>query len=780
MVMEAGELNDLLERMIPLPKRVSLTGIRATTNEAVIVGEVLASPIIARAADVLLSALPGARIGRRGLYEIRLVTAPDDVELVALPNADQAYRIGPLPGSDLGIALTGVTDVGVLYAALTLAQLVRTVRTERGVVAAEIPLGVIVDWPDLAERGQWGGDAAWDIGLTAPLKMNLIEVGVLPKLDDKGKLSLQLTTPPICADALRQGVKALPYVPHLGDLGKYSNLFELRPGLMSTPNPDEPLPPDYKPSLCFSKPAAAELLAQMMTASIHTFGVCGKELNIWLTEEGVPCFCDGCRGQNTYVLETRLIASAYRMVKRDHPDFRLRILLTQGSYPVNDQVLAAVPADMGVTYYSGTHTYDSSHQPMIYPLLATHAAKGGWLGVYPQVDNSWRTVFPFTGPQFMRNRMREFASKKLQSVTGYATPSNKFWRFNVAALAEWGWNAKGRDERQFARAWARRQGIADAEGYAEWAVQIGPLGWDLAGSRFPMRLFWDPARTILEKPTAMTYGDGLLAEIPSAAHLDANIAAAEKALAMATTLGMRECVAESQVVLNSYVFLKALIAISQTPRTPATVQEQGKHLAVLGEAAAATVRALWEWGCEVYPLTPTKPQHRFEETMSVFAQVVTEAYRRAAEAGVADPHPAWSDRTVGAWTEKDFRAGEARLTFDVTRLLDGAGAYRVMFRYLGGGYGADILLAEVWQGQGKGARRVARIEPKSWGYGDKPPAPHIGRYEAWNDVRLDVDAVELGQSYYLRVKLGGLPRRGVVAEERRTTRGEVCLRRAWA
>ena len=57
----------------------------------------------------------------------------------------------------------------------------------------------------------------------------------------------------------------------------------------------------------------------------------------------MPCFCDGCRGQNTYVLETRLLAAAYRLVKAQHPGFTLRILLTQGSYPVNDQVLAEVP-----------------------------------------------------------------------------------------------------------------------------------------------------------------------------------------------------------------------------------------------------------------------------------------------------------------------------------------------------------------------------------------------------------------------------------------------------
>ncbi len=772
--------NELFERMIPLPKRISFTGVSATTSEAVIVAPTKAGPAIATAVGVLRASLPGARKGARGQFEVRLVVAAHDLELHTLPNTAQAYRISTLNAEQPGIALTGITDVGVLYAALTLAQLVRTVKSKDGVAAAEIPLATIVDWPDLAERGQWGGDAAWDMARTAPLKMNLVEVGVKPALDEHGKLSLQLLTPLICDEARARGVKALPYVPHLGDLGKFSNLFELRPGLMSTPNPDEPLPPDYKPSICFSKPAAADLLAELMTETISSLQPCGDELNIWITEEGVPCYCDGCRGQNTYVLETRLIAAAYHTVKQQHPNFKLRILLTQGSYDVNDKILAVVPPDMGVTYYSGTHTYDSSHQPMIYPLLETYAAKGGWLGIYPQVDNSWRTVFPFTGPQFIRNRMREFVSKKLQSVTGYATPSNKFCAFNVAGLAEWGWNANGRDEEGLARAWARRQGMKDVAGFAEWALQIGPLGWDLAGSRFPMRLFWDPARTILEKPTAMIFGEGLLAEVASAEHLERNIASAGRALALAQTLDRLECVAESQVVLNSYLFLKALIAISQTPRTKAAAAGLAAHLAVLDAAAEAAVRGVWDWGCIVYQDTPQKPTHRFEETMSVFAQVVDEAYRLAAQAGLADPRPAYRDRRIGGWTENDFTVTDATLRFDITNMLAGPGPYRVLFRYLGGGYGADIISVSFWQDDGMGQSEVFHIVPKAYGYGDNQPPPHIGRYEAWNDVRLDLPSVTPATRYFVEAHLGGMPVPGSVPAERRTSSGDICLRRAWA
>jgi hypothetical protein len=73
---------------------------------------------------------------------------------------------------------------------------------------------------------------------------------------------------------------------------------------------------------------------------------------------------------------------------------------------------------------------------------------------------------------------------------------------------------------------------------------------------------------------------------------------------------------------------------------------------------------------------------------------------------------------------------------------------------------------------------VARVEPKAYGYGDNPPPPHIGRYEAWNDVRLDLPALRPDARYGVHARVGGIPT-GAPAE-RRTTRGEALLRRAWA
>ena len=168
--------------------------------------------------------------------------------------------------------------------------MVRTISLPGESAVVEIPQATILDWPDMEERGQWGGDTVYDMARTSSLKMNMIEVGIVPHFDEQGKLGISLLTPPICNEARALGVKPIIYVPHLGDLGKYSNIFKFRPGLMSTPNPDEPQPADYEPSVCFSKQASAELIADLMAEVIRALSPCGMDMNIWLTEEGTPCF----------------------------------------------------------------------------------------------------------------------------------------------------------------------------------------------------------------------------------------------------------------------------------------------------------------------------------------------------------------------------------------------------------------------------------------------------------------------------------------------------------
>jgi len=390
-------------------------------------------------------------------------------------------------------------------------------------------------------------------------------------------------------------------------------------------------------------------------------------------------------------------------------------------------------------------------------------------------------VFPFTGPQFVRARMKEFVEKGLRNFTGYATPSNRFWEFNIAAAAEWSWNLNGRTEYEFARAWARRIRIGEVEKYAEWATLIGPLGWDLAGSRFPMRFFWN-VENVLSKP--LRFGEDYLQEINSSEHLEKNIATARMALALAKEINEPICLAETEVILGSYEFLKALIEVSRfAPAIASGLKESEKcelsySLMCLDAAAEMIVSNLWKWGRMADPENKVIPYHRWQETMSVFAQVVKEAYSLGQRLGISDPRPEYRDRMIGRWKSSNFEQGQvAFLEFDITDNLFGPGIYRVMFRLQGGAYGIDIKSVAVMRKDGEKEieTELIRVIPKE----DGGALPHVGPYERWNDAaRLELPDIAKDNRCFLLVEIAGPPKDAPA--NRRTGEGYIYLRKAWA
>lgn len=65
------------------------------------------------AVRVLQTAIAGPKEGTGGDVTLRLLVAPDDVELLGLRNAGQAYRIRPLVGGERGLELAGTSVVSM-------------------------------------------------------------------------------------------------------------------------------------------------------------------------------------------------------------------------------------------------------------------------------------------------------------------------------------------------------------------------------------------------------------------------------------------------------------------------------------------------------------------------------------------------------------------------------------------------------------------------------------------------------------------------------------------
>jgi len=612
------------------------------------------------------------------------IAMPDAARLAKLPNHEQAYLIRPVGENRL--VLAALDPRGVFYAAQTLGQLLEG-KFAGGRVT--IPLAVVTDWPDLPERGEWGGSSTRDIVWLSRMKMNLVEAHVHLGITEAGRGEANADQKLIDLGR-RHALKLVPIITHLDQLHR-SGIYERFPqcrgkGKKASTWSGRTQAP------CFAQPKTRQLLADWMRDLADQPGV--ADICCWLSESHVQCECPVCREAGQYVMETRAIVAAWRQARKKHPALGLRILLTQGSYPTNDKVLAAAPPPVGITYYDGGRTYDSSREPMIYPLLERFAAGGRWLGVYPQLTASWRIVCPWSGPQFIRTRLNEFVDKKLRCLCGYATPDNRLYDFNVTAAAEWAWNAKGRDERAFAAAWATRRGLKDPDAAAEWAVTLGPVAWDIYGSGVPYRQFFGRAAAMVRGRKKPVLGEGLFRYFPNAEHFVRANEACRRAAELAKALGDPVITAETQVVQGYLSMVESIYriasAVSARKRLPyAERVALQQAMSSLSRAGLEVSQALREWERLIGQGIGGS---RFTDTVDVTERTATDIGDALEPQGIVNPLKAYLRREIGGWKTADFD-DKARIVkrFDVTDDLTVAGEYQVGFKYTSGWWGLTIF-----------------------------------------------------------------------------------------
>ncbi len=604
--------------------------------------------------------------------------------LSTLSNREQAYAIRPVGKARLVVIALG--ECGVYHGVQTLRQLLEG-RLAEGKVT--IPLAKVTDWPDLARRGLWGGNATSEIAWMASYKLNHIDVQVRLGMTDDGRGSTR--TEPVEGPKSEGGLDIISYgrlhamhlvpvITHLGHLRR-TGLYDKHPDIAGKgPTARRP---DYSSWVapCANHPRFAEILADWMislAAHPHVDEICA-----WLSEEGVRCGCDACRAAGQYVMETRALLKAYQLARKRRPDLRLRILLTQGSYWTNDRVLAEIPDGVGVDYYHGSKTYDSSRAPMIYPLLAAYAAQGRWLGCYPQLTPSWGIVCPWSAPQFIKARMTEFVDKGLTCLCGYATPSNRLWDFNITATAEWSWNARGRDERAFALAWATRRKIHPPELAAEWAVMLGPVGWDVYGSNIPNLLAWDEGAKLVKSRIRPVLGLGMFRYFPTVERFDKDLAVCDRAMTLARRLKVPEFVAETQVIRGYIRYLKVLYRIAEAisgtgPLSADQRTELQAWLEQLTDASLDATDALRRWERLI---GEGIGEGRFVGTLNCTEDTTVAVAKVLASLGVKNPAAAYLPTEAGRWSDADFRSSEwITKRWDVTPLLREPGRYQVRFR----------------------------------------------------------------------------------------------------
>lgn len=491
------------DRLIPLPQETRLAG---TDNLAAadIRWRLTFTGLQAGAIGQILHPLPAGTNGRLQvvfhLSEQARGAAPDALleRLRALPNAGQAYLVYPATNPPAQVRIIANTGIGLLYGARTLAQLWRLQADPppAGDAVRAWPLAEILDWPDMAERGLWG-DVERFAPWLAQWKINLMETRL--RFDANGEVFSYFLTNAAAREAASYGFHMTPFFAHPDKLLNFNPFLltpagrQAWPGVLATNNR----------ALCFSSANTIRLLAGWMDAAFRLLRQADPSarptvsMRTTETRKPDPCGCAQCRQRTVYENETAAFLAALRLTQSNWPDAFLRINLSQGTFAYNDRLIELVRGETGghagLVFYDSKLTYRVKREPMIYPLLEEYSGAGGWLSAVPVLSPSWFTIFPWTGPSFVKYRLQECAEKHLQSVTAYFVPSIWYYQCNAMALAEWGWNARGRTPREFARAYASAMGIPDPKLFAEWALLAGEAGWDLAASGIIARIAGDPS-----------------------------------------------------------------------------------------------------------------------------------------------------------------------------------------------------------------------------------------------------------------------------------------------
>jgi hypothetical protein len=653
-----------LRHLLPLPHEIAIEGVVECrpAQVGIRVAESAGELEIAAAAELrqLFAERGGAEPSENQEFTIflgvvdssdgRLDGVQVDVErLRDLPNSSQAYAI--LPEGRKRLLLYALNGKGVSYAARTLYQLLEPVLSPQKLTVT-IPLLCVLDWPDIEERGLWNfPDPVEWIPWMASLKLNY------GKMTSTDLVAVQKDAPGAASiDSARQeaarlrGFNYIPYIVHLNFLHD-TGIFHVYPELAG--KGDGALAGRYfahkegnqHRAPCASQPLLVQLIAEWMD-SIATQG--GLEISCWLSERPCQCECDTCLPVGQFVLETRAFLAAWRRARERHPELAIRIFSSTTTTQSDHRILAELPPEVKFERACATGMERVPHLPrdlLANPLLDGCAAEGRWiasydvpLGVYGRVDTP-----EFKLPHHSAHRIRDFVGQLIRrrysgayGMMAWATQGKQTCGFNICALAEWSWNLGGRNERDFALAWATREGYENPEAVADWAELVGPVEFDVYDSDFPVCYSWGQAADLVIERRRPRLGEGMFRYYLDPEDFARKRRVCEQALEISAGFGDDQNLARSTAVLLSYVELcRCVYEVADlfATCTLTSLEDQGSLRALLEELARAgesNVAAIRSWRAG---LGPEPWHHRVhdaiaatEDTVNAIQNHISERY----------------------------------------------------------------------------------------------------------------------------------------------------------
>ncbi|MBM3264488.1 MAG: hypothetical protein FJY97_13820 [candidate division Zixibacteria bacterium] len=502
----------------------------------------------------------------------RLDGIPVDAgRLRALPHPEQAYLIRS-EGPDR-LLLAGLDERGVYYAVRTLCQLLEPALFPAQVT---IPRVRVIDWPDMDERGLWNfpEPAKW-IPWMASLKLNYGKMSsTCLHPVERGRRNRAEIDTTLYEEARRKAFRYAPYIIHLNFLHDIG-LFQAYPELAG--KGDGALSGRYVAHKqgnqhrvpCASQPLLVTILSEWLE-DIAGQGV--DEASCWLSERPAECGCSRCPATGQFVLESRAFVAAWQQVRRTYPDFRIRVFISTTTEERDYRVIAELPSEVKVERACADELERVLYLPRdlrVNPLLDYEAARGRWIASYDiPISANGRVDTPeFKVPHRSAHRIRDYVGQLVRrryagayGMMAWTEHGQTICGFNIEALAEWSWNFHGRTEKEFAIAWATREGYRSPEAVGEWAELMGPVEFDVYDSDFPICYSWGKAIDMVRDRRRPYFGEGMFRYYAAPEDFDRRRGICDQALEIATTCKYDDLARET-IVVRSYVELSRWIYV---------------------------------------------------------------------------------------------------------------------------------------------------------------------------------------------------------------------------
>lgn len=493
MKVDERERKNVMRHLFPLPRHVAVESIAVVaagelsvqthgtaTNEQVAYGLRKLMEKLKQAAGA--GSIIACDTDDRHRFAIELFI--NDADPALRGRSAQGYLIRP--GIE-GIALIGGSATGLLYGLGALVGIIAS-GGEKGTVS--IPLLEALDYPQIDERGIWTGPV--DMGLDEyealfdwlwERKINYLDEIIIweglsypsrlyPDIVHDNAFSKKNYLKEIIRMARCRGIRIAAGISHFE---QKQNIVKHYPFLAGETG-NSKLPEGIIP-LCFSSPRTREFFANIISEFAELCEV--EDVMVWLSEMAVSCRCAECSRKNEFTVQAEGIIAAWKMAQRNHPQVNLRILLSQGSRVAgNEEVMAVIPCEVKVSYYSGNDhehrpdepaTYTMLPIPIISPYIQRYVAQGYRMGLCARHFSS--LLGGMGSAELTRIRCVEAAEKGFSWLNGQGnlkySSQDIIRAVDLNAIAEYGWNPWGRPLKEAMVSWCTREGLPEPEPLAE-------------------------------------------------------------------------------------------------------------------------------------------------------------------------------------------------------------------------------------------------------------------------------------------------------------------------